>query len=228
MTTSHSLKATIAGFVIALSMSTLALAQSAPPPTPMTIVIDEAGPAWKQGRPMAEQNMGPHLGYVGELFKAGKIVAYGTQTDAVRGYYVLAGAEPSVAENFIKGDPGIRDGVLKNASHFGWGVAVNGFAPNKKGESYFIMRYAPGSKWVQGKTVTEQAIGPHFGYMIEKSKTGLVVAAGPSLAGDEGIYVVRGSKADVDKLIADDPGVKAGIFKPQVFGWNVLAMQSAK
>jgi hypothetical protein len=224
----QSIKVAIAAIALASSITTDSRAQSAPPPSPMTIVIYEAGLAWKEGKPPAEQNMGLHFAYVGELFKAGKVVAYGPQTDAVRGFYVLAGAEPSVADSFIKGDPSVKTGVLKPASRLSWGVAVNGFAPDKKGESYFIMRYAAGPNWVKGKTLTEQAIGPHFGYMIEQAKKGVVIAAGPSMAGDEGLYVVRGSKAGVDALIAADPGVKDGLFKPQVFGWNVLAMQASK
>lgn len=224
----QTIKASLAGIGLASSMTVLAVAQSSPPPVPMTIVIYEAGPAWKEGKPPAEQNLGPHFGYVGALFKAGKVVAYGTQTDAVRGFYVLTGADASTVDGFIKDDPGIKDGILKPVSRPTWSVAVNGFAPNKQDESYFIMRYAAGPSWVKGRPLTEQAVGPHFGYMIDLSKKGVVVAAGPSMADDEGLYVVRGSKIEVDALIAADPGVKDGLFKPQVFGWNVLAMQASR
>lgn len=217
--------------VVLLSVcATSAMAQSAPPPTMMTIVVDEAGPAWKRGRPLEEQNMGPHLGYVAELFKAGKVVAYGTQgeTNEVRGFYVLAGSEPGVAQSFIGNDPGVRDGVLKNASRIGWAVAVDAFVPAAAGEKYSILRYRAGPKWAKGKSVSEQDISAHFGYMIEQSKRGVVVAAGPSLAGDDGLYVVRGEKAAVSALIASDPGVVNGIFKPEIIAWNVLAMQASR
>lgn len=216
-----------AGLIFAAS-SAVASAQTEPPPTPMTIVVYEAGVNWKQGKPPGEQNMGPHFGYVGELFKTGKVVAYGPQTDAVRGYYILAGAEPAAADDFVRNDPAVKDRVFKEAARLTWAVAVNGFEANKQGESYFILRFGPGAKWVKGKSVTEQNIAAHFGYMIEQSKKGVVVAAGPSMAGNEGLYVVRGTRAVVDALIAADPGVKGGIFKPQIIGWNVLAMQAAK
>jgi uncharacterized protein YciI len=228
MSLSKILKATLT----ALCLTTAAIAptavKSAPAPTPMTLVIYEAGSAWKQGEAPEKQNLGPHFGYVGELFKAGKIVAFGPQTDAVRSYYILKGAEPAIADEFVKNDPGFKEDIFKPVAELGWAVAVNAFQPNMKDHSYFILRYKPGSNWVAGKTVAEQDIGAHFGYMIEQSKIGVVLAAGPAMAGDEGLYVVQGSRADIDKLVAADPGVTAGIFAPQIFGWNVLGMQAAQ
>ena len=64
------------------------MAQGAPPPTMMTIVVDEAGPAWKRGRPLEEQNMGPHLGYVDGLFKTGKVIAYGAQGESTEVFFL--------------------------------------------------------------------------------------------------------------------------------------------
>jgi uncharacterized protein YciI len=214
-----------------MSLTTAAIAPTqaqAPQVTPMTIVIYEAGPGWLKDVPPEKQNLGAHFGYVGGLFKDGQVIAFGPQTDAVRGYYVLRGADASVADSFIAGDPGIKDNIFKPVARLGWGVAVNAFHENMKGDTYFILRYKPGPKWVKGKTVAEQDIGPHFGYMIEQSKKGLILAAGPAMAGDEGLYVAKGSKADVDTLIAADPGITSGIFAPDVFGWNVLGMQAAK
>jgi uncharacterized protein YciI len=228
MSLSKMLKATFTALCLATTAIAPTAAKSAPAPTPMTLVVYEAGSAWKQGEAPDKQNLGPHFGYIGDLFKAGKIVAFGPQTDAVRGYYILKGAEPSIADEFVTSDPGFKEGIFKPLEKLGWAVAVNAFQPNLKGQSYFILRYKPGAKWVAGKTVTEQNIAAHFGYMIEQSKMGVVLAAGPTMTGDEGLYVVKGSKADIDKLVAADPGVTSGIFAPQIIGWNVLGMQPAK
>jgi uncharacterized protein YciI len=199
-----------------------------PQVTPMTIVIYEASTGWKQGVAPEKQDLGPHFGYVGGLFKEGKVIAFGPQTDAVRGFYVLKGADKSVADGFIAGDPGIKDDIFKPVARLGWGVAVNAFHENMKGDTFFILRYKPGPNWIKDKPVTEQDIGAHFGYMVEQAKKGTVLAAGPAMAGDEGLYVAKGSKADIYALMAADPGITAGIFAPEVFGWNVLGMQATK
>jgi uncharacterized protein YciI len=209
---------------------TMSARAQTPAPTMLTLVVDEAGSAWKTGKPMNEQNMGPHLAYVDGLFKSGKLVAFGTQghTDVVRGFYVLKGAEPAVAQSFVANDPGIRDGVLKNVSRIAWAAAVDGFKAAVPGDNIAILRYKAGPNWVKGKAVTEQDIGAHFQYMIEQSKLGNVLAAGPSMVGDEGLYVMRGDKAAINALMAADPGVKQGTFKPEVIIWNVIAMQATK
>ena len=68
-------------------------------------------------------------------------------------------------------------------------------------------------------------VGPHFGYMIEQSKAGLVLAAGPSAAGREGFYIVKATRPELDKLLADDPGRQSGLLKPEVLPWHVLDMK---
>lgn len=223
------LKTFLAATIATAAIGAAAHAQSAPQPVPMTIVIHEAGPAWKPGKPPQEQDLDPHFGYVGEIFKQGRLIAYGTQTDAVRGYYILNTADPAKVKAFVDGDPAIKKGVLKAAGTLGWGVLINAFATNQKGESFFLMRYKPGASWMKGKPLTEQNTSAHFGYITEQTKKGVVVAGGPKSTADEGIYVIRAAdKAAANAFIAADPGVASGVFKPVALGWSVIAMQPAK
>jgi uncharacterized protein YciI len=108
-------------------------------------------------------------------------------------------------------------------------VLIDAFAPKMEGQSYFILRYRPGARWIAGKSLTEQDIGAHLGYITEKTKAGMVVAGGPRRAGDEGIYLVRLANAEqAEGFVAADPGVAAGIFKPEIIAWNVLGMRASK
>ncbi len=210
-----------------LSAATPLLAQSSQP-LAMTILVYEAGPAWKAGRPVVEQDLGPHLGYIADGFSAGAVIAYGTEdsTSVVRGYYILKTSDAKDVEAFVASDPGIRSGVLTRAETHAWQVVLNGFAPQDDGQSYAILRMKPGANWVAGKSLTEQDIGAHFQYMTDNAKTGLVIAAGPDASGQEGWYVLHGEKAAMDALVADDPAVKSGLLKPVLAGWNVIALQA--
>ena len=229
MTIARCIRAASAVASAGIAFATIAFAQSAPQPMPMTIVIHEAGPAWRPGKPPQEQDLNPHFGYVGDVFKKGTLVAYGTQSDAVRGYYVLRTADPGAIKAFVDADPAVKSGVLKQAGTIGWGVLINAFAPNQKGESFFLMRYKPGAKWVKDQPLTKQDIGAHFAYITEQTKKGIVVAGGPSATADEGIYVIRAAdKAAADAFVAADPGVTSGVFAPVALGWNVIAMQPVK
>jgi uncharacterized protein YciI len=216
----------IAAIAITVASIGAAVAQA---PKPMTIVVHEAGSAWKVGKAAQEQDLGPHFGYVGEQFKAGRVVAYGTQADAIRGYYVLNTADTAEIKAFVDNDPGVKSQVLKHTDTLGWGVLINGFAANKKDEGFYLLRYAPGRNWVKGKPLTEQNIKHHFGYITDLAQTGVVVAGGPRVGADEGFYVIRAKdKSAADAFIAADPGVTSGIFRPVALGWTVIAMQPAK
>jgi uncharacterized protein YciI len=209
-----------------IAMAISAHAQDAPPAKPMTIVIHEAGPAWKSGEPPQAQDLNTHFAYVGEAFNQGRLIAYGTQTDAVRGYYLLKTADSEVVKSFIDQDPAVKSGVLRSAATVGWGVLINAFAANRKDERFFLMFYKPGANWVKGKMLAGQNIGAHLSYIADQTKKGIVVAGGPASAGDEGIYVIRAaSREAADAFTAADPGVMSGTFKPEVIGWNVIAMQ---
>lgn len=77
-----------------------------------------------------------------------------------------------------------------------------------------------------------QAIGSLFNDIFEQAKKDVVLAEGHSLAGEEVLYVMRGEKAEaeaeVDALIAADPGATAGVSAPKAFGWKVIAMKSSR
>lgn len=210
-----------------LSWAGSAWSRSPPAPTPMTIMIYEAGPAWKAGRPMQEQGLGPHLAYVGGLFSRGRLVAYGPQADAVRGYYVLAGGDPASASRFVADDPAIKARIFKAEAPHAWAVLIDGFRAKEPDQAYAILRMQPGPNWAAGKTLSGQDVSAHFAYMADKAKAGVVVAAGPDGSGQEGWYVVRGDRAAIDGLLAADPGVKGGVLKPVVVTWNVLDMQAS-
>ena len=195
----------------------------------MTIVVYEPGANWKDGKGPNEQDLGPHFGYVADKFKDGTLVANGLQTDAIRGYYVVGSGDAAVVKAYVDNDPAITGGVLKVAEQIGWGVLIKGFAPAAKGENYFILRYRPGKSWAAGKGLMDQAIGPHFGYITEAARMAKVVAAGPNLSADGGIYIAKLSdKAAADAFVAADPGVASGLFAPTIIGWNVLTMQGMK
>lgn len=215
--------------ILSLFIAVSAVAQNAPPPKPMTVVIYQAGPKWMQGKPAQEQNLAGHFAYADKQFKSGSLIAYGTQADAVRGFYVLNGGDETLSKNFIATDPAtIKDKVLAREDVLHWNVVINAFSASTPGQQYFLLRYKPGANWVKGKHLSEQNIGAHFGYIMEHVGK-QVIAGGPLSSNEEGLYVISApDHTAADAFIAADPGVREGIFKPVVIAWNLINMQVAK
>lgn len=78
------------------------------------------GPSWSEGRPLAEQAVGPHLEYVGSAFGAGTVLAGGPIGDgATGGMYVIDADSLEAANAFVASDPGAASGLFS--------VSVNGW-----------------------------------------------------------------------------------------------------
>lgn len=217
------------GVALALvGSSPFLIAQDATPPQPpahlLTVVIYKAGAEYKPHVP-PEQQLAEHFGYVGQQFASGKLIAYGPRTDIFRGLYILDTADTSASDAFVANDPGVKAHLLQVDEKLVWATVIHDFTRPTFSDSFFFLRLQPGAKWQTGKSLTEQAIGPHFEYMVAQAKAGLVLAAGPSATGDEGCYVVRATRSELDKLLADDPGEQSGLLKPLVLPWHVLKMQ---
>lgn len=220
----HLVKITLAAAAAAFGAAS---AQS-PQPTPMTIVVHEGGANWKADVAPQEQ-LGPHFAYVGDVFKRGDLLAFGTQTDALRGYYVLKTGDSAKVKKFVDEDPAIKGKIVKNAGALGWAVLINNFAAPAPGQAFYILRYKPGVAWVKGKSLLQQDVAAHFGYIAEQAGKKVIVAAGPRSDADEGFYVAAaGAEAEIDQMIANDPGVTSGLFAPEVISWSVIAMQAGK
>lgn len=222
-------RAALAAVTLALCLAPASgFAQPSPPPAPMTLIIYGAGSAWKPGRPPAEQGLAPHIAYVARHFKAGQVIAYGTQVDAVRGYYLLAGGDPELASRFIAADPAVKARILKPEPSHRLSLVINGFVPKQEGAAYALLRMQPGAAWVRGKSLSQQNLGEHLAYMTAKAREGTVLAAALDGSDREGWYVVRGDKSAIDALLAGDPGVTSGVLKPSVIGWDLLDMQPTR
>lgn len=70
------------------------------------------GPAWQAGKPMLEQDVSHHLGYVTELFKKGHLLAGGPVHEH-QGRYIIAAADDTAARKIIADDPGVSSGLFR-------------------------------------------------------------------------------------------------------------------
>ncbi len=88
-------------------MSQPAAAATPAPPSPIFVVTYSPGPAWKPGRPMAEQDLRPHGAYYARLAAEGRVVAGGGFVGADGGMAVLRAADQREAQRLLAEDPAV-------------------------------------------------------------------------------------------------------------------------
>lgn len=203
-------------------------AETASPNTPILHVLTYApGPAWKPNEPVQNQDLADHLGYVGELFAAEQLIGNGLLTSQPQGVYLFNVQDEEAFDNIVARDPATQQGVLEEAGRAQWLVLLNGFDEVKEGHSYFILRYKPGAAWQPGLPLAEQVLAPHLGYMEELFGAGALVAGGPIIGRDRGMYILAlEDESAVHDLIAADPGVASGLFAVEMQQWQPFQLQA--
>ncbi|ABS64266.1 YCII-related [Parvibaculum lavamentivorans DS-1] len=86
----------------------------------------------------------------------------------------------------------------------------------------FAFVYRQGPAWEEGRSMREQALGPHAEFMQRLMDDGRLLAAGPLLETNGGLAVIRARDRDeAAELLAADPAIAGGIFTAEVNSWFV-------
>src|SRR4029453_15152378 len=81
------------------------------PMTPTAFAfVYRPGPAWIRDCPLAEQKLGPHAPYMGELFARGRLLLGGPFLDTGGGFALVAADTEEEAREIFERDPAIVDG----------------------------------------------------------------------------------------------------------------------
>lgn len=186
------------------------------------------GARWIPDAPVEQQPLGPHFDYAKAQLAAGALVANGPFLDAIRGLYVVRAGTEAEARAFAERDPAITSGVMVVDRIEPWFVMFDGFAAVVARDSrFFELVYAPGESWVEGRPLTEQAIGPHVEYMTQLFQNRVMIAGGPLPGTDRGRYLIATQDAAAaERIVAADPGLASGLFSVTSHPWLPMQRQS--
>lgn len=79
---------------------------------PLYLFVYKAGPAWKEGLPMAQQDMRPHGLYIKDLFEKGVVFAGGAFDPAEGGMAIVRADSLDAARAIFEADPAITSGIF--------------------------------------------------------------------------------------------------------------------
>jgi uncharacterized protein len=102
-------------------------------------------------------------------------------------------------------------------------LSSSAFADKMSAEPMFELVYRPGSAWIPGRPMREQALAPHFAYMQGLFGAGILVFAGPFLDDSGAAAFVRAFDGAAAAAIRDgDPAVQSGVFTAEVKPWMIM------
>ncbi len=88
----------------------------------------------------------------------------------------------------------------------------------------FIIHYARGPAWVEGKSVFEQPLQEHLAYMNGLKAQKKLLLGGPFTDDTGGLIVVDAASAQEARSMADaDPAVAAGVMVAAAHPWLLMA-----
>ncbi|MBX3447615.1 MAG: hypothetical protein KF765_12750 [Parvibaculaceae bacterium] len=90
--------------------------------------IYRPGPAWIEGKPMQEQALGPHVGFMQRLKDEGRLLVAGPLLETNGGIAVIRAADKQEADGLLASDPAVTSGIFLADAHT-WHLAFGAGTP---------------------------------------------------------------------------------------------------
>jgi uncharacterized protein YciI len=216
----------------------LFFAQAAPPNAapPYSVVFLRPDPASKPiSKEDTDRIKAAHLANVQSMARRGVLVAVGLfddKTPSILGIFVLKISSLEEAKRIAAEDPTVAEHRTVAEVHSWRGPAgigdeyrrlhkENPATPENMGVHPLVLMYR-GDAWSQHQEV----LSAHRDYMERLLREGKLAAAGPS-DGDRDLVGIgvfqRIPDEEAERLMADDPSVKAGVMRPEFHRWLCAA-----
>lgn len=166
-----------------------------------------------------------HMANIRKLYTEQKLVVAGPFMDdgVLRGIFVLKAASLEQARSWAETDPAIKAGRLTAEVHGPWMARADMIHPSDSHvmEQYTLVLVYGGAAWDPKSPPPQETLKQHLAYVHKLMDQGTLALAGPF--GDnaplKGIYIFTADMEQAARLVADDPMVKAGFFKPEPHPW---------
>lgn len=206
-----------------------ALAQSEANPAELYFVLltRPANPP-QLSKEAGEKLQEEHMANIRKLHAEHKLLIAGPFLDntSLRGIFVLRAGSLEQAQEWANSDPAVRAGRLAAEVHGPWKVDTSLIREPDKTESmeqYTLVLVEKSEKWDPSTAEFSEAMKRHRSFMGDMVTRGNVAVAGPFGADESsdlrGVAIYRVGSEETEKLVAEDPLVKAGAAKEEIHPW---------
>jgi len=180
------------------------------------------------GKEEAEKLQEQHMANIRKLYAEHKLRVAGPSMDdtALRGIFVLRADSLVQAREWSNTDPAIDAGRLAAEVHGPWDIGPNAIhdasSPNQM-EQYTLVLLNRGDAWDPASPQFANIVKEHPAFIHQFIGQGKIAVAAPFPFSEPGelraVEIFRVGTEETERLVKDDPAVKAGLLKPEIHPW---------
>lgn len=170
-----------------------------------------------------------HMANIRKMAAEHKLVIAGPFLDdtTLRGIFVLQAESAGQAQAWADSDPAVKAGRLAAEVHGPWDIdpnAIHSPAEPPAFEQYALVLLKSGDKWSPNAPEFMDVMKQHHVYVKRITEQGKLAIAGPFPLDDQGelrgVAIFQVGTEQTGELMKDDPIVKAGLLKPEIYPWG--------
>jgi uncharacterized protein YciI len=215
--------------VCLLAFTVFAIAQSEPNARKyFFVLLKRPANAPQLSKDAGEKLQEEHLANIRKLHSEHKLLVAGPFMDdtSLRGIFVLKAESLEQAQDWAGSDPAIKAGRLVPEIHGPWLIdpsSIHEPDTTQGMEQYTLVLTKNGDRWDPSAPGFLGVMKQHRAFLNEMSEKGKIAVAGSFPFNDpselRGATIFRVGADETEKLVKDDPIVKAGLLKPEIHPW---------
>ena len=212
-----------------LAFASVTFAQSDPnAPRYFFVLLKRPTNAPQLSKEASEKLQDEHMANIRKLHSEHKLLIAGPFMDdtSLRGIFVLKANSLERANDWANSDPAIKAGHLEAEMHGPWDIEpsmIHEPETTQGMEQYTLVLLKSGEKWNPSAPGFMDVIKQHHAVVEEMTNKGKIAVAGPFPLSDpgelRGVTIFRVGSEETERLVRDDPSVKAGLLKAEIHPW---------
>lgn len=193
------------------------------------VLLNRPANAPQLSKEAGEKLQEEHMGNIRKMAAEHKLVIAGPFLDdtTLRGIFVLQAESAAQAQEWADSDPAVNAGRLAADVHGPWRVdagAIHSPSEPEGLEKYTLVLMKRGEKWNASAPDFMEAIQQHPAFIKQMAERKKIAIAGPFPFDDpgelRGVDIFRVGAEETEKLMQDDPAIKAGLLKAEIHPWG--------
>jgi uncharacterized protein YciI len=192
------------------------------------VLLNRPANAPQLSKESGEELQEEHMANIRKMVAEHKMLVAGPFMDdtVLRGICVFKADSAAQVQEWANGDPAVKAGRLSAEVHGPWLIdpgAIHSPSEPPGMETYTLVLIKNGEHWNPQAPGFSDSMRQHGAFLKQITEQGSLAVAGPFPFSDpgelRGVEIFRVGAEQTNKLMQDDPIVKAGLLRPEIHPW---------